>query len=116
MAEPRFFDTPDPKESRPERVLAHFIAFGTLKMVALRELYVHGEEYYGSDNDRNLHLRNLLHAVEKYTSAAAGIRQRAMDWRYSTLHKYQYEEVMRTGLTTRTVYYVSDDLCVTTSR
>ncbi len=76
LIEPRFFEPPDPKEGgpRPERVLAHFVALGTTKMVALRELYLHGAQYYGSDADRQVHLRDLIVAVEQYTSAVAGIR------------------------------------------
>ncbi len=110
LAEPNFFDIHDLEKSRPEQYLAHFIAFGTLKMVALRELYIHGKEYYGSDAGTALHLKNLQDAVKKYTTMAAGIRPRAMDWRRTTLNKYQYDEGGPRPFGT-TYYYVSDDVC-----
>jgi hypothetical protein len=118
MAEPEFFSTPSPNEvPRPEQVLAYFVAFGTTYLVALRELYLHGTEYYGSNADQQQHLTSLQEAIQRYTSAAADIKQRIMDWRLSTLNKYQYNvwnspgPASAFGLGGDTIYYVSDDLC-----
>ena len=74
--EPKFFD---PRV--PERTLAHFVAFGSLKIAALREQALFSKDYYGKDDDRALHERKLNDTIRKYTEAAAGIKDRAMAWR-----------------------------------
>ncbi len=74
--EPEFFD-----DRAPEKVLAHFVAFGTLKLAALREQYLFAPDYYGGDEDRESHFQLLQQQVGRYTGAAAGIRTRALAWR-----------------------------------
>ena len=112
--EAQFFDPSNLLGSRPEQVLAQFIAFGTLKIAARYEMLHHAKEYFGNDVDHRLNLENLQVDVSNYTRAAAGIRQRIMDWRRSKLNKYQYDtpDYLGAGFVSITThYYVSDDLC-----
>jgi delta endotoxin, N-terminal domain len=74
--EPEFFDP-----RTPERTLAHFVAFGSIRLVALREQYLFAAQYYGADPDRAAHLTLLQSNIARYTKAAADIRSRAMEWR-----------------------------------
>jgi hypothetical protein len=80
--EPQFFD-----DRAPEKTLAPLVAFGTLKLVALREQYLNAHLYYGNDDrDRAMHYQKLKNTVEKYTKATAGIRKRLLDARMAKIH------------------------------
>ncbi len=81
--QPDFFDP-----RKPEQTLAEFVAFGTLKLTALREKYVFGADYYGSDDPavRAKRLAQLQDDVKLFAEGAGHIRQRAMAWRLGKLH------------------------------
>ena len=103
--EPTFFD---PRV--PERTLAHFVAFGSLRIAALRELALFSKDYYGNDDDRATHERWLNDTIRKYTEAAAGIKDRAMAWRLGKIHGQSQYEYHGKGADNIRVFAV-DDFC-----
>ncbi|MDC8012620.1 insecticidal delta-endotoxin Cry8Ea1 family protein [Tahibacter soli] len=76
-AEPFFFDPAD-----PQRRLPFFVALGTIRLAALRELYTSYKQIYNED-DRNAaqHLKDLQDKIKKFTAAATLSRARALEWR-----------------------------------
>jgi hypothetical protein len=76
VLEPQFFD-----ERLPERTLAPLVAFGTLRLVALREQYLYSNLYYGTDPDRLTHYEELKETAARYVAATSSMRQRVLDAR-----------------------------------
>ncbi|HJU39278.1 MAG TPA: insecticidal delta-endotoxin Cry8Ea1 family protein, partial [Tahibacter sp.] len=76
-AEPFFFDPAD-----PQRRLPFFVALGTIRLAALRELYTSYAQIY-NEPDRNAaqHLSDLKDKIKKFTDAATLSRARALEWR-----------------------------------
>ena len=103
--EPEFFDN-----RVPERTLAYFVAFGSIKLLALREQFLFAQQYYGNDVDRATHLKQLHQDIARYTAAVTGIRQRAMAWRLSQL-RLDHENRYVSHMLYRDFYWVRDDFC-----
>ncbi|SEF71563.1 delta endotoxin, N-terminal domain [Bryocella elongata] len=109
--EPEFFD---PRV--PERTMAHFVAFGSIRLVALREQYLFARVYYGSDADRVLHEAKLRTAVATYRQAAVAMRGRVMDWRMGMIHLNQGSASKLSGRFMNMYHWwnTHDDFCDTT--
>lgn len=76
-AEPFFFDVRD-----PQRRLPFFVALGSIRLAALRELYLSYEKIYRqADDNAAQHLADLKDKITKFTAAGALSRTRALDWR-----------------------------------
>jgi len=103
--EPEFFD-----DRTPEHTLAHFVTFGSIKLLALREQCLFAEQYYGNDIDHATHLNQLHHEIARYTAAARSIRERAMAWRLSQL-RLDHENRYVSHMLYRDFYWVRDDFC-----
>lgn len=76
LFEPDFFD-----ERAPAKVLAHFVAFGTLKLTGMRERYIFGPDYYEGKNERDRYLQELQEETGRYVDQAAKIRAHAIKQR-----------------------------------
>ena len=88
VMERQFFDF-----KSPEKRLPHFVAFGTLKLVALRELYLFGQTYFGPSQDPlNVYLPKLRKSFEDYSRAAADMSERILAWRMSKLECDKHED------------------------
>jgi hypothetical protein len=86
--ERQFFDF-----KSPEKRLPHFVAFGTLKLVALRELYLFSQTYFGPSQDPiNVYLPKLRKSFDDYSQAAADMRERTLAWRMSKLECDKHED------------------------
>jgi delta endotoxin, N-terminal domain len=86
--ERQFFDF-----KSPEKRLPHFVAFGTLKLVALRELYLFGQTYFGPSPDPiNVYLPKLRKSFDDYSQAVADMSERALAWRMSKLQCDKHED------------------------
>jgi hypothetical protein len=86
--EPKYFDS-----RAPEKALPYFVALGTVKLMVLREQYLHSRDYYCTDPkkyDCAKHqagkLKKFNDAVAAYTAAAKTIKENAMKWRLGKLH------------------------------
>jgi hypothetical protein len=89
--ERQFFDF-----KRPEKRLPHFVAFGTLKLVALRELYLFGQTYFGPSQDPiNVYLPKLRKSFDDYSRAVADMSERTVAWRMSKLRCDKHEDERR---------------------
>jgi hypothetical protein len=108
--EPYFFDP-----RKPEKTLAEFVAFGTLKLEALREKYLFAANYYGSesDNERAAHLAELQETAKRFTDGAHTIRERAMRWRLGKIESWSEKKFVgwRGGGRSYTVGHTEDKLC-----
>jgi hypothetical protein len=72
----------------PERALAYFVAFATLKLTVRREQLLHGKDYYGSDADQKTDWKYLNGDVKCFTKAAAAIKKAALKWRLDKIHRH----------------------------
>jgi hypothetical protein len=103
--QPDFFDP-----RLPAQTLAAFVAFGTLRLTALRENYVFGADYYGNDDPNRF--TELKNTEKLFTEGAEQIRQRAMAWRLDKIRIGEQSHVFGGrapgGYTAR---YVRDELC-----
>lgn len=108
--EPYFFDP-----RKPEKTLAEFVAFGTLKLEALREKYLFAADYYGSesDSDRAAHLAELQETARRFTDGAHKIRERAMAWRLGKIESWSESKYVgyRGGGRSYRVGHTEDKLC-----
>jgi len=76
-AEPFFFDARE-----PQRRLPFFVALGTMRLAALRELYMsYADIYLEADKNAAQHLTDLKDKIKKFTDAATLSRERALEWR-----------------------------------
>jgi hypothetical protein len=88
-----FHDDPD----HAEQMLPYFVAFGTLHLGVLRELYLNTKDYFcppGKDYNNSLKcakqhhafLDKLNQAITDYTTDAQTMRDNALAWRLKKIH------------------------------
>ena len=98
---------------QPEKALAYFVAFATLKLAVLREEYLHATEYYGNDVDHCGKRQDLNATVACFKEDAKQIKQRALEWRLNKIHVSRDKYVMGAGHIYWTGHKASagDDFC-----
>ena len=81
--------------AHPEKRLAYFVGFATLRLAALREKYLHTKDYWGNnlDLDKNSHALNA--AIDEFQKQAQEIKDSALAERLS--HIYVDRHVARQG-------------------
>jgi hypothetical protein len=72
--------------SQPEKRLAYFVAFATMKLAVLREEYLHTKDYSGDNADLAGNLKLLNAAIDDFKKKAQDIKQRALAERLSHIH------------------------------
>ncbi|WP_035054034.1 RICIN domain-containing protein [Andreprevotia chitinilytica] len=102
-AEPDFFDERD-----PEKTLPYFVALGTIRLAALRELCESYKKIYGKDDDKPaVHLAALQKKIASYVLAANTAFKRAEAWRQTKIRVEHTKE--RSGISTNHTWAVVDD-------
>jgi hypothetical protein len=102
-AEPDFFD---PRE--PQQTLPYFVALGSIRLAALREMCMSYKLIFGADDDQpQVHLKDLKDKIAAYVEGANTARERAIAWRMSKV-RLEHES-KGAGISTNHWWSVVDD-------
>jgi len=103
MAEPDFFD---PRE--PQQTLPYFVALGSIRLAALREMCLSYKPIFGVDDDQpQQHLKDLKDKIDAYIEGATTARERAITWRVGKVHLHH--ESKSAGISNNHWWSVVDD-------
>jgi len=87
-AEPDFFD---PRE--PQQTLPYFIALGSIRLAALREMCMSYKKIFGKDDDKpQVHLEDLRKKIAAFVEGANTARERAIAWRLTKVRLEHTQE------------------------
>ncbi len=72
--------------AHPEKRLAYFVGFATLRLAALREKYLHTKDYWGNNLDLDKNSQALNAAIDEFQKQAQEIKDSALAERLSHIY------------------------------
>lgn len=94
---------------QPEQTLPYFVAFGTIRLAALRESIVAYERIFRKpDPNRAARLKDLQEEIEQFRQGATRARERALEWRLAMIESHHSQSREARELSRTHKWWVDD--------